>query len=798
MIGDGQPEQVHGQLVSPEFGTLVGLNGPLRPILGRSFSADEYQPGHDRVVLLSHRLWTRRYGAAADIVGRVISIDATPATVIGVLPAHFDFFATGDLLGPLVLGGARLNDRFYRSLEVVGRVRPEIGVSQAASQLASAIAVTSGEPPPKVQLEFVRDLLVKDFKRTLMTMWAVAALVLLIGCCNFANLLSARTLSRAHEFAVRTALGVGRLRMARQLAAEALVLSALGGLVGLVFAVAGRNLLVAATSQHFLGVSQVPIDWRVVAFSVVLALPAGLIFGSIPALRASAADRWAHARSGGAGGVVAGLVRGPQTGVSTLLAAIEVGLTLVLLVGASLLVKSMMQLERFEPGYNTAAMTLRFELPSTSYPNEAAVARFVAQLREAMHEMPGMAALGATSSLPLAESAFRFRAVAIEDGAERPVGPPERLPLGFAPPPPPPAPPAGPSAPALRFFQAFSAEVGPGFFEAMGIPLASGRDFTAHDSSAAPPVAIVNQAFADRYWPGAVAVGKRIRMTPIDPWINVVGVVGNIRRFARDDEIRSEMYRPFAQQGDRRRGDRRPGQAGARVFVTDVSLVMRTAAAPEDVRRTAEAALGSIDPAMPVGQVSTLQEDLERAVAPRRFLLRLFFAFGAAALVLAALGVYGVTAYLVRRRTREMAVRVALGASPRAIEALVVRQGLLIAILGVAGGFVLAFVLSRFLQQYLYEVRGFDMWIYSGIAALLALVVLLASYCTGTAGCSSRSVAGVEGGVGISKAGRRKEEPYPFSLVGVSLFSNLLGAYRSLTSRSFRQSVRDSPESIVR
>ena len=411
-----------------------------------------------------------------------------------------------------------------------------------------------------------------------------------------------------------------------------------------------------------------------------------------------------------------------------ILAAGEIALTLVLLIGASLLVKSMMRLERFESGYNTAALTLRFELPSTTCRDDAAVARFVARFGDAVRTMPGVTAAGATSSLPLTESAFRFRAFAIEHGPAGPVGPPERLPLGFAAPPPPPAPPSGAPAQVYRFFQAFSAEVGPGFFEAMGIPLIGGRPFNVHDTAATQPVAIVNQAFADRYWPGGSAVGKRIRMNPVDPWITVIGVVGNIRRFARDDEIRSEMYRPFAQQGDRRRGDRRPGQVDPRVFVTDVSFVVRTTTAPEDMRRLAQAALASIDPTMPIGPVSTLQEDLERAVAPRRFLLRLFFAFGAAALVLAALGVYGMTAYLVRRRTREMAVRVALGASPRKIEALVVRQGVFIALYGVTGGLGLAFVLSRFLRQHLCDVQPFDAWIYGSIAALLALVVLVASY----------------------------------------------------------------------
>ena len=290
VIGDGQPEQVHGQLVTSEFAALVGLDGPLQPIVGRSFVAEEFQPGHDRVVLLGHRLWTRRYGAAPDIVGRVISIDARPTTVIGVLPPHFDFFATGDLLGPLALDGARLDDRFYRSLEVLGRVKADGSPAQAAAQLASAVVPAPGEPPTAIRLERVRDLLVADFAHRLWTMWAVAALVLLIGCCNFANLLSARTLARAHELALRTALGARRGRVIRQLATEALVLAILGGAAGLIVALVGRNLIVAAIAQHFLGASTIPFDWRVLGFATVVSLVAGLVFGLVPALRASAPD----------------------------------------------------------------------------------------------------------------------------------------------------------------------------------------------------------------------------------------------------------------------------------------------------------------------------------------------------------------------------------------------------------------------------------------------------------------------------------------------------------------------------
>ena len=728
VLGDGQPEQIEGQLVSVEFGALVGLNGPLRPAIGRPFAPDEFEAGHERVALLSHGLWTRRYGAATDVVGRVILIDAAPVTIVGVLPSQFDFFATSDLLMPLVTNGPRLNDRFYRSLEVVGRLRPGATGERTATEIASALTVDPGEDRRSVRLEFVRDLLVQDFKRTLLTTWGVAALVLLISICNVANLLSARTVSRAHELAVRRALGAGRGRVVQQLVVEALVLASIGGVAGLVLGIAGRNLLSAATAQHFLGAEATAMDWRVVAFATAISVGAGLFCGVVPALRGGADDRRNPLERSGSSGAVRDLARGSRRGVSMGLAVAEVGLTLVLLIGASLLVKSMMQLGRFDPGYSTAATTIGVDLPETTYSDDPAVARFVARFGESLRALPAVTAVGATSSLPLAENAFRFQSFAIEGGPTGPLGAPERLPLGFKPPPPPPGPPAGVRMPQLRFFQAFSAQVGPGLFKAMGIPVLSGRDFAELDTSTSDQVAIVNRAFAERYWADGAAVGKRVRMTPVDPWITVVGVVGNIRRFARDDEIRSELYRPFTQQGDRRRGDRRMVPNNAHTFVTRVSFVVRTPEAPDIVRRSSQAALASIDPGLPIAAVSTLQGDLDKAVAPRRVLLRLFGVFAGMALVLAALGVYGVIAYLTRRRTREMAVRLALGASPRAVEGLVLRQGVAVAAIGVAGGVVLSLGLSRFLQPYLYDVQPFDVWIYGGVASVLALVVLLASY----------------------------------------------------------------------
>ncbi len=727
VIGGGQPMQVTGQLVTPEFLPLVGLDGPLRPSPGRPFTADEFGPGAPPVVLISHRLWRTRFGGASTIVGTTIPLDATPTTIVGVLPERFDFFASSELIAPLTTQSGRAHDPFYHSLEIVGRLKPSVPVADATRQM-TALLEREAEPPTAA-IGFVRETLVGDFRRSILTLWAMTGLVLLVGCLNFANLLAARTTSRAHELAVRTGLGARRFRLVRQLATEALVLAVSGGLLGLAVAYGGRGLLLAATSPHFLGASDVPLDLRVVAFALSVSLVSGLLFGLTPALKALAADR-----------LEPYLKRGPGTralwpsgahGVSTMLAAAQVAVTLVLLAGAGLLLKSFWKVSSYEPGYDTAhGVTLHFELPETDYPDDADVTRFIAAFTDAAKTVPGVQAIGAASSLPLVESGFRFRAVAMEGGPTGPVGPPERLPMGILPPPPPPAPPAGVTLPfpIYDFFMTFSGRTSPGFFAAMRIPLLKGRDFTWQDRQDSAPVAMVNQAFVDRYWRGVDPIGRHIRNNPVEPWITVVGVVGNIRRFSRDDDIRAEVYRPLSQQGDRRRGGRRPGQAAVGTYTSDVHFVVRTTAAPDEFARAARTLLGSIDPALPIADIATLQGTLDDAIAPRRFLLRLFVVFASCALALAAVGVYGVTTYVTRQRTREMAIRVALGAAPSSIVRLVMRHGVRIAVVGLSTGLALALMGSRYLRGYLYEVSPLDAWAHAAVAVALAGVVLVASY----------------------------------------------------------------------
>ena len=669
-------------------------------------------------MLISHRLWTRRFGSDPAIPGKVITVDATPATIAGVLPAAFDLFPKSDLLEPMAPPPGAKSNHLYHYLEVLG-VLPA-GTAPAAAEAALTAITSGGSDPQPVRLAFVRELLVKNVRRALLTMWVMAGLVLVVACLNFANLLTARATTRQQELAVRASLGGRRLRLARQLVIEALVLVGIGGGIGLFLAHFGAGLLSAAMPQQFLGAAGVTIDARVTGFALLMSVLSGIVFATLPALSVSGtAERAGRLLS-------LGTVRANSPGtrrIHTVLASIQVALTLALLVGAALFVKSFWHLARIDPGYQTnEAVTLQLDLPARNYPDSASVARLTSTLGDALRAVPGVRAVGETSNLPLGPIGMEFRAFAIENGPPD-VGPPEIAPPGLPPPPPPPLPPGGAPVGMPRFFQAVHIKVGPGFFDAMGIPLVAGRDFATTDRQGTLPVTIVNRAFAERYFADADPIGRRIRMSPVTPWMTVVGVVGNIRRFARDDAHRSEFYRPFTQAGAVRVSDG-PGDRA----VTSVMFVVRTPRGPEDVARSVRGILATLDPALPIAQVATLQGTLDDTVAQQRLLLRLFVVFAAATLLVAAVGVYGVTTYVVGRRQHEMAVRVALGARPSSIEGLVVSQALPVIALGLLLGLLTSVVLSRYVGEYLLRVSPLDAWAYGAVALILAIVVATASY----------------------------------------------------------------------
>ena len=406
---------------------------------------------------------------------------------------------------------------------------------------------------------------------------------------------------------------------------------------------------------------------------------------------------------------------------------------MVLLVGAALLVKSLLRIQSFDPGYDsTHAVTVRFDLPRARYRTDAEVARFVELLTDRIRAVPGVQDAGAASSLPFFAGDLSMRHVLLE-GPIHVTGPPEAMPLGWRVPRPPPPPPGMTDMPALDFFMTLSCEVDPGFFRTMRIPLIKGRDFTAFDNAVSPPVVIINQAMAARYWPDTDPVGRRMRLGPLFPWKTIVGVVGNIRRFARDDEIRSEYYEPFAQAGDQRRLLARLGtdlvsRGLVEAPTSPAMVVVRSRLTVRAVTNAVAPLVRTLDPALPVAQVSSLRETLDNAIADRRFILSHVVGFAALALLLAAVGVYAVTSHVVRARGRELSIRAALGARGAHLVWLAMRDGVVVAVVGVFFGGLLSFALTPQLRAFLYEVNPWDWRTLSFVAALLVPAVICASY----------------------------------------------------------------------
>jgi putative ABC transport system permease protein len=518
----------------------------------------------------------------------------------------------------------------------------------------------------------------------------------------------------------------------RQLVTEALVLSCAGGGAGVLLAYLGRGILAGSATEGILSLPAGP-DWRVIVFATLLAIGTGLLFSIGPARRAIASVDLESALKNDSHSSVPEMAWLRWLGANWLVGSTQVAFTMVLLVGAALLLKSLGRIQAFVPGYDSAnAATLLFDLPSVRYRTDADVARFVADLTERIRALPGVDDVGAASSLPFFAGTLGMRMLLIE-GTVRISGPPEAMPLGWRVPPPPPPPPGMGAATALEFFPALSCEVDPAFFRTMRIPLLKGREFTTFDTVGSERVVIINHAMATRYWSDADPIGRRMRLGPLFPWMTIVGVVGDIRRFARDDRVRSEYYEPFAQAGDQRRlapisPDLAKQLAIQERFVSPVMVVVRSRLGVRAIARAVTPVVRSVDPTLPVVQVSTLRDALENAIADRRFLLGHVVAFAALALLLAAMGVYAVTSNLVRRRARELSIRAALGARSGHLVWLAMRDGMAIAAVGVLVGALISIALTPQLGGFLYEVSPWDSNTFLSVALILVPAVILASY----------------------------------------------------------------------
>ena len=694
LSGAGTPESIAGARASADLFRVLRAN----PELGRAFTAAEDQPGQERVVVLGHRLWQRRFDSAAGVIGQTVRLDGNPHTVVGVMPEGVQFPGREtELWVPAALDRETGMDGMGgRILSTLARLRPGVSLDAARAEMDVIARRMAREDPAfnagmGATIVPLKEVVIGGFRPVLMLLWAAVGFVLLIACANVANLLLARAVARNHEIAVRLALGATRLRLIRQLLTESVLLAVLGGGVGLLLGVWGVDALVALSPDSIPRAHEIAIDGRVLGFTAALSLLTGIAFGLAPALPSSRLSLTASFKDSGRGASV-GLGRHR---LRSLLVVSETALSLVLLIGAGLMVKSFWHLQTADPGFDPEqVLTLRLELPGARYPEESQVTAFREELTARIARLPGVAAVGATNALPISGS-----------GGVKPVHF-EGRPL-----------PAAGEAPVVQYRL-----ISPDYFRAMRIPIVSGRDFDRRDGGPAPGVVIINQAMARRFWPDEDPLGKRVSLGGWDDLTGeVIGVVGDVRHWGKDVQAEPEMYWDQAQswlaRGPTLRRHRRA-----------LTLVVRASGDPDALVRSIRSEVAGVDAELPVSDIKTMEERLGASLAAARFKTLLIGIFAAVALFLAGIGLYGVMSYAVAQRTQELGIRMALGARAPDVARLVVGQGLRLVLGGVAVGLAVALAVTRVLSRLLFEVTPTDPTTFAVLTLLVVGVALLACY----------------------------------------------------------------------
>jgi predicted permease len=700
LIGEGAPERLVGVRVTHEYLRTFGA----RPALGRDFNRADEAPGAAKVVLLSDRLWRRRFGAEPAIVGRPLSLNGEPYTVAGVLPASFRFPAKAELWAPLTVPDGVAAQPGANYLMVVGRLKPGVGEKQGNAVAALLEQRFRRENPedfdPKQKLEVIslhRELY-GNLRPALLVLLGAVLCVLLIACVNVANLQLARAGARRREIALRTALGAGAGRIVGQLLVESLVLAIAGGLLGLFIGFLILKPLLAVSPVDALGLTgaaelpPIGFDWRVLAFTFGLALVAGILFGLVPALQAARPDLREPLQEG-----TARTTGGPRGALARrLLVVFEVALALILATGAALLAKSFSGLVDTDPGFRTDnVLAVKMSLSDVRYGGPDALERFARQLGQRVQGLPGVRSVAVASSLPLeAGPDLSFTVV----GKERNGKPME----GDA------------------QYRAVEGK----YFETLHIRLLRGRLLEPTDGVASEAVVVVNETVAKRYWPGEEAVGRAIRIG--DPAANgpggsrrVVGVVADVREVGLDQAAPEVLYVPIGQM---------PADLSTLlVRLLPISLLVRTEGAPTSLTHAVEKELWAVDPTQAVASVEALEKVVERSIGVHRFNLLLMMGLAVLALMLAGVGIYGVLSYLVGQRTREMGIRMALGASSGKLLWMVVFQALVPVAVGLALGLGGALGLTRFLKSLLVGVSALDPAVFALTPLVLAAIAFLAS-----------------------------------------------------------------------
>ena len=705
LTGAGEGERIITGQVSADLFAALRVNAAI----GRVFNNDEDKPGGSPVVVLSYGLWQRRFGGQASIVNQSLTLNGKSYTVIGVMPEGFQFPSRVEMWVPVgqLSGEASWQQRGnHPGLYGVARLKPGMSFAQAKAEMDNIGANLEKQYQDSnagngIGTRPLLELFVGDVRRALWVLFAAVAFVLLIACANIANLLLARAQSRQKEMAIRAAMGAGRWRIARQLLTESVLLALVGGTLGILIAQWGIKLILYISPDAIPRAREISLDWRVFAFTIALSFLTGILFGVVPALQAGVVDVHETLKETGRG-------TSGRHWLRSSLVVVEVATTLVLLIGAGLMIRSFYRLQKVNPGFSYDHLTsFSVSLPQKKYTSNEQREQFYNRLLENLRGLPAVEATAAASGLPLGNNGWQTSFVI--DGRPRP--PRDQTPLMEA------------------------CLVTPDYFRAMNIPLKSGRYFDAHDDRsslagkdlsklnenereiAALNAIIIDEEFARRHWPGEDAVGKRIRLgtDSTAPVLAVVGVVGRVKMEGlSQDSKRVQGYFPFAQ-----------------IPNGGMTVIIKAAGEPNQLIAAVRQQVKSIDPDQPIYGIRTMDEIRAESVAPERLNLTLLSIFAGIALILAIVGIYGVMSYSVTQRTHEIGIRMAIGAQPRDVFRMVLRQGMMLALIGVVFGLIGAFGLTRLMATMLFGVEPTDPATFATIAALLTVVALVACYIPG-------------------------------------------------------------------
>jgi putative ABC transport system permease protein len=682
--GNGTEDTAVG-LVTPDMFSLFRV----KPILGRTFTEEETQPGRYRVAVLSRSMWQTRFGSDPNVLGQTLQLSGAPFTIIGVLDGGFGFPNEAQLWRPLPIDPQRL-DRGPHYLRVVGRLKPQVTLAEAQAEMSTISARLAQQYPEKIaghgiKLELLREVVVGDIGTALLVLLGAVGFVLLIACANVANLLLARAGARQREMAVRTALGASRARIIWQLLTESVLLAAAGGSAGLLIGIWGVEWLVSLSPDTIPRVHEIGINAQVAVFTLLISLLTGVLFGLAPAWQGSRTNLTDSLKESGrtTDGVRRNRLR-------SILVVSEIALSLVLLIGAGLMIKSFATLNRVNPGFNPdKLLTMGVTLLRTRYPENERVAAFYSQLLERLAVAPGVKSAAAITDLPLSgnntSDYFTIEGRPAIAKVEQPI--------------------------------TECRTVTPHYFETMEIPLLEGRDFADTDTGQTPNVVIINEAFARQHFAGEDPLGHRITLQGQlrDPLL-IVGVVGNVRDFGLDAQPTAEAYYPYLQNPLSETYDR------------SVTIVVRTKSDAGAMAEPLRAEMLSLDKTLPVTALKPMTGYLRDSLSRRRFNMVLLSVFAVVAFLLAVIGIYGVISYSVAQRTREIGIRVAVGAQAQDILKLVLGQAMLLTLLGVAVGLAAALALTRLMESLLFEVSTTDPLTFAVISAILAGVALAACF----------------------------------------------------------------------